>query len=178
MVSSKHHRYISINADGKLKTIYYGKSIPDHSALWSLEPCMPATITGNKMQNLAIGGTLVALTVVAAPFAVMGVVASLGFGAGGIAAGSVAAGMMSAEEAVASGGIVAAGGTVATLQSIGAAGLGVFGTSVSLGAGSLVGASIVGISAAIPSGGRSSNLGSAEIVSSCEKRPFCDWRSW
>ena len=58
----------------------------------------------------------------AAPFAVVGAVGAIGFTSGGIAAGSMAASMMSSS-AIASGGGVAAGGVVATLQSIGAAGL-------------------------------------------------------
>ena len=52
----------------------------------------------------------------------------IGYTATGITAGSTAAGMMSAA-AAANGGGVAAGGVVATLQSIGAAGLGL-GTTV------------------------------------------------
>ncbi|XP_003462686.4 interferon alpha-inducible protein 27-like protein 2 [Cavia porcellus] len=50
------------------------------------------------------------------------VLTSVGFTATGIAASSIAAKMMSAA-AIANGGGVAAGGVVATLQSIGAAGL-------------------------------------------------------
>ncbi|XP_023562636.1 interferon alpha-inducible protein 27-like protein 2A, partial [Octodon degus] len=63
----------------------------------------------------AIGG---ALAVCAVPFALT----TAGFTATGIAVSSVAAKMMSAA-AIANGGGVAAGGLVATLQSIGAAGL-------------------------------------------------------
>ena len=59
---------------------------------------------------------------VGAVAAIPAAVASMGFGASGITAGSTAAAMMAAE-ATAAGGGVAAGGTVATLQSIGAAGL-------------------------------------------------------
>ena len=55
--------------------------------------------------------------VVAAPV----VVSAIGFGAGGIIAGSWAASMMST---------LGAGGLVATLQSVGAAGLGVTGSAV------------------------------------------------
>ncbi|CAN0415175.1 unnamed protein product [Lampetra fluviatilis] len=47
----------------------------------------------------------------------------MGFSAGGIVAGSIASSLMSSA-AVANGGAVAAGGLVATLQSVGAAGLG------------------------------------------------------
>ncbi len=104
-------------------------------------------MTGEQMINLTIGGSVAALSIIAAPFAVMGAIAGLGFCAGGIASGSIAAGMMSAE-AIASGGMIAAGGTVATLQSIGAVGLGVAGTSAAIGAGATLGVSAVGISAA------------------------------
>ncbi|XP_040831630.1 interferon alpha-inducible protein 27-like protein 2A, partial [Ochotona curzoniae] len=61
---------------------------------------------------------LVAVSVAATPV----VLGALGFTAGGIAASSIASSMMSAA-AVANGGGVAAGSLVATLQSVGAAGL-------------------------------------------------------
>ncbi|XP_048218073.1 interferon alpha-inducible protein 27-like protein 2A [Perognathus longimembris pacificus] len=64
----------------------------------------------------AVGGG--ALAVLAVPVAL----GALGFTSAGIAASSVAAKMMSAA-AVANGGGVAAGSLVATLQSVGAAGL-------------------------------------------------------
>ncbi len=84
---------------------------------------MPRAISGGKLGTIAaVGAAAVALTV-AAPFMFMGAVSFIGFGAEGILGGSIAAAMMSAE-AVAGGGAIAAGGTVATLQSIGAAGLG------------------------------------------------------
>eukprot|EP00929_Paragymnodinium_shiwhaense_P119534 TRINITY_DN91441_c0_g1_i1.p1 TRINITY_DN91441_c0_g1~~TRINITY_DN91441_c0_g1_i1.p1 ORF type:complete len:381 (-),score=43.45 TRINITY_DN91441_c0_g1_i1:204-1346(-) len=85
-----------------------------------------------------VGGAALAI---AAPYAVMGVVGWLGFSSGGIVAGSTAAGMMSAE-AVASGGTVAAGGLVATLQSVGAAGLGTAGTAGAVSVGGVAGAAI------------------------------------
>ena len=59
---------------------------------------------------------------VAAPVVIGGALGALGFTAGGIAANSVAAGMMSSA-ALANGGVVATGGTVAILQSVGAAGI-------------------------------------------------------
>jgi hypothetical protein len=58
----------------------------------------------------------------------------MGFGANGIVAGSAAAAMMSAE-AIAAGGSIAAGGTVATLQSIGAVGLGAAAAPIGFAAG-------------------------------------------
>jgi hypothetical protein len=75
-------------------------------------------------------------------YAVAGVPAVLGavgFTGAGITAGSIASSMMSAF-ATASGGGVAAGGIVATLQSIGAAGLGSAGTAVVGVAGAAIGA--------------------------------------
>ena len=66
---------------------------------------------GASMMSVMAGGTA---AVVAAPL----VAAALGFTAGGIAAGSVCASMMSAMAPT-------AGGVAATLQSIGAAGMGV-----------------------------------------------------
>ncbi|XP_043573762.1 interferon alpha-inducible protein 27-like protein 2A isoform X1 [Chiloscyllium plagiosum] len=69
------------------------------------------------------GGAVAAL--VAAPVAV----AAAGFTGAGIAAGSFGAQMMSAA-ALANGGGVAAGGIVATLQSLGAAGISTAGAAV------------------------------------------------
>ena len=76
--------------------------------------------------GIIVGGTAVVggvTAVVAAPV-VVSVVSAIGFGAGGILAGSWAASMMSTLAPV------CAGGLVATLQSVGAAGLGVAGSSV------------------------------------------------
>lgn len=183
--SVKHGRYLCCQKEGDsltLSTIWLSNNAPFSTTMaWSLEPCMPDTISGDKMRNLAIGGSVALVSTVAAPFAVLGAITGLGFGAGGIATGSIAAGWMSAE-AVASGGLIAAGGTVATLQSIGAAGLGMAGTSAALGAGAAIGASAVGISAAVPSS--SEGQYSDAAVKSCgaiqhsEKRPFCNWRYW
>ena len=85
--------------------------------------------------------------------------------------------MMSAE-AIASGvGGVAAGGTVATLQSIGAAGLGLGGTLAAMGAGGgVVGAAAFG-SVAAANKQKNKFGGSSETVSETS-RPFCDWQSW
>jgi len=173
LVSKEHHRLVSCDDGGNLST---RSGTPSASEAWSLEPRMPPTITGESMRNLAIGGSVAVASIVAAPFAIMGIVGSLGFAAGGVASGSFAAGMMSAE-AIASGGVIAAGGTVATLQSIGAAGLGLAGTTAAMGAGAVVGASAIGISAAA-SGGRTSMGESTAATNSGGNRPFCDWRSW
>ena len=135
-----------------------------------------------KKHNMTLIPLQCAVSIIAAPFAVMGATAGLGFGSGGIASGSIAAGWMSAE-AIASGGMIAAGGTVATLQSVGAVGLGVAGTSAALGAGATIGASAVGISAAVSSNGPSSEDVAAKYTGSMKeeishKRPFCNWRNW
>ncbi|KAF9102933.1 hypothetical protein BGX27_010808 [Mortierella sp. AM989] len=87
----------------------------------------PRQKTGIK---IAVGVT----SAVAAPFAVVGIVGAIGFGAGGIVAGSWAAGFMASY-----GGTVAAGSACAVLQSVGAAGLGMAGTTAVCGAGAAVG---------------------------------------
>ena len=83
--------------------------------------------------GVVVGG---ATFLVAAPIVVSGI----GFTAGGIAGGSIAASMMSMWAPT------VAGGIVATLQSVGAAGLGATGTAVVSSVGSVVG---VGVSAAV-----------------------------
>eukprot|EP00404_Azadinium_spinosum_P061272 CAMPEP_0180702368 /NCGR_PEP_ID=MMETSP1038_2-20121128/6083_1 /TAXON_ID=632150 /ORGANISM="Azadinium spinosum, Strain 3D9" /LENGTH=273 /DNA_ID=CAMNT_0022734125 /DNA_START=422 /DNA_END=1240 /DNA_ORIENTATION=- len=93
--------------------------------------------------SLGVAAGVGVIVAVAAPLVVTGVVGALGFEVGGVVAGSAAASMMSAE-AVASGGAVAAGGLVATLQSIGAAGLGVGGTVAAAGTGATVGSAVGG----------------------------------
>ena len=79
-------------------------------------------------KNILVGTAIGVSASFLAPFAV----GLFGFTAGGITAGSTAASMMSSA-AIAAGGSVPAGGTVAILQSIGAAGLG-FSTKVAIGA--------------------------------------------
>uniref|UniRef100_A0A0G4HW18 Uncharacterized protein n=1 Tax=Chromera velia CCMP2878 TaxID=1169474 RepID=A0A0G4HW18_9ALVE len=119
--------------------------ISNDSQKFSLSACLPITITGSQIFSLSFLGAATISLAVAAPFAVAGVVALMGFEAGGIAAGSVAAGMMSAE-AIATGGAIVAGGTVATLQSIGAAGLGVaYYTAAAIGTGAALGGVAGGI---------------------------------
>ena len=175
-ISSKTSgRYLSCNVDdGRFST--RSISEPEPSEAWSLEPVLPTTITGKKLRDLSIGGSMAALSIIAAPFAVVGVVGAMGFGSAGIASGSMAAGMMSAE-AIASGGAIAVGGTVATLQSIGAAGLGVAGTAASMSAGAVVGASTLGISAAASKG--RSPMGESTVATATDyNRPFCAWKSW
>jgi len=174
-VSKEHNRYLVINDGGIVTNL----DSSDENCLWTLEPKMPDTITGDKMRNLAIGGSVAAASIMVAPFVVMGIVGALGFTSSGIAAGSVGAGMMSAE-AIASGGMIATGGTVATLQSIGAAGLGLAGTSAAMGAGAFVGASAVGIAASVPGGGTGNDRPSTqdESMKIASNRPFCEWHRW
>ncbi|XP_040599340.1 interferon alpha-inducible protein 27-like protein 2A [Mesocricetus auratus] len=94
---------------------------------------MPGVIIG-----AAIGG---ALAVIAAPIAL----GTMGFTGAGIAAASIAVNMMSAA-AIANGGGVAAGSLVATLQSVGVAGLSTSSNIIlgSVGAGS-VGAAVMAL---------------------------------
>lgn len=171
IVSKASGRYLSCDGD-KLSTSNH----PGPSEQWCLEPVMPITCTASQMRNKIFGYKVAAISIIAAPFAVVGAIGALGFGAGGIAAGSAAAGMMSAE-AIAAGGTVVAGGTVATLQSIGAVGLGFAGTAASMSAGAVVGASAVGISEAVSTGHQSRGE-STETTVIAHNRPFCDWESW
>ena len=142
---------------------------------WKLEPIMPGTISGKQIWSLVgIGAGTVGLAV-AFPFAVMGFVGVLGFDSGGIAAGSVAAGMMSAE-AIASGGAVIAGGTVATLQSIGASGLGIALTSASVASGAAVGGlSSFGVAAAAC---QDVHRDVITVEEHAKHLPLCSWRLW
>ena len=94
-----------------------------HVGSWEWIPTVAAGVVG------------AGITVVAAP----AVLSLVGFTSGGIAVGSWAASMMSTA-AVANGGAIAAGSMVATLQSVGVAGLGYFGTTVAAAAGAAAGA--------------------------------------
>ena len=143
---------------------------------YCLEPIMPVTISAKKIWSLVGIGSLSIVSAVAAPFAVMGIIGAMGFGAGGIVGGSMAAGMMSAE-AIAAGGGVIAGGAVATLQSIGAVGLGVAYTSAAVAAGAAAGAGLAGVVVVT-----SLNLANApEGIKSddyAKHLPLCSWRMW
>ena len=86
--------------------------------------------------SLVAGGAVIGAPLAVA--AVPAVVGALGFSAGGIVSGSVGAWMMST-----CGGATAATGVVATLQSVGAAGLGLGGTIVAGGVGASAGAAAV-----------------------------------
>ena len=138
-----------------------------------LEPIMPATI--NEQQIWRIGATSIVLAV-ATPFAVMGAIGAIGFGAEGIAAGSMAAGMMSAE-AIASGGAVIAGGTVATLQSIGAVGLGAGLGSAAAAAGAAVGG-LSSLGVVLASKGLVNGQEGVKLGEYANHLPLCSWRMW
>ncbi|XP_078423124.1 uncharacterized protein LOC144695913 [Cetorhinus maximus] len=102
------------------------------SASFSTGSCSSSRDTDWSTAGWIAGGAVVA--VVAAP----AVVAAAGFTGAGIAAGSLGAKMMSAA-ALVNGGGIAAGGVVATLQSIGAAGLSTAGTAAVGSVGAAVG---------------------------------------
>ena len=112
---------------------------------------------GNRQRNLviAVGAGVLAggVAVVAAPIVIGGALGALGFTAGGIAANSVAAGMMSSA-AIANGGGVVAGGVVATLQSVGAAGIA---ASTQAAIGGAVGTAVGSITALFNSKGKKSS---------------------
>jgi hypothetical protein len=150
---------------------------------WDLRPKMPRTISGPQLGAMVGAGVGAVALTVAAPFAFTWGVAAIGFGAEGISAGTMAAGMMS-WEAITSGGGVAAGGLVATLQSIGAAGLGVAGTSAAMGGGALVGTAGLKITAAVVGGKDGKAEASAQEPEELEfddeisRLPLAAWRSW
>jgi len=158
----------------------------NNTETWILEPRLPESLSRSKCWKMAGLGAVGLAAAVAAPFAVSAAVGALGFGAGGIASGSMAAGMMSAE-AAASGGAIAAGGTVATLQSIGAAGLGVAGTTASVSGGALLGGGIAAASSKAvlkddETGGRVNAATGAEeeedATTPSADESFAAWREW
>mmetsp|Transcript_44630 Transcript_44630/g.72832 ORF Transcript_44630/g.72832 Transcript_44630/m.72832 type:complete len:625 (+) Transcript_44630:106-1980(+) len=176
MISNSYNRCLACNDDGHLYTVPF----EDHQGTWetwSLEPKMPHTFSKEQKKKWILTGSLIAASAMMVPLGVVGIIGAMGFTAEGIAAGSVAAGMMSAE-AIAAGGGVLAGGTVATLQSIGAVGLGLAGTSVAMGAGAVIGATTAGIVCAVAG----EEHFDADYINNgpkpSEKRPFCNWRVW
>mmetsp|Transcript_21630 Transcript_21630/g.30936 ORF Transcript_21630/g.30936 Transcript_21630/m.30936 type:complete len:394 (-) Transcript_21630:293-1474(-) len=169
--SVEHERKLACNDNGHA----YTSEDSGGWETWRLEPIMPGTISGKQIWSFVGIGVATVVTAVAIPFAAMGVVGAMGFGAEGIAAGSMAAGMMSAE-AIAGGGAVAASGTVATLQSIGVVGLGAAGASAAAGAGALVGGlSSLGVVAA---GRGLENELEGTMVELANSLPLCSWRMW
>lgn len=95
------------------------------------EPKKPWSGIGKTALAAGIAGAVLG------PVAVVGAITWAGFTASGIVAGSWAAGFMASY-----GGAVASGSACAVMQSIGAAGLGVAGTTISAAAGAGIGASV------------------------------------
>ncbi|XP_052071993.1 interferon alpha-inducible protein 27-like protein 2 [Mytilus californianus] len=91
---------------------------------------------GSWFKPLAVGVVCLVGGAVLAPIAVPAALGAIGFTSGGVAGGSIAAAMMS------SAGNVAAGSAIATMQSIGAAGLGAAGTAVGAGVSGVAGVAV------------------------------------
>merc|ERR1712161_57897 len=123
----------------------------DVTELWALEPCLPPTISKDQIIGLATGGAIAVASIAVMPFVVVGAIGALGFGGGGV---------------------------VATLQSIGAVGLGLTGTGVAMGGGAIVGASALGISVAASGVHKKKFEEGIDKPNPQEKRHFCNWREW
>jgi len=170
--SAEHGHRLSLNNNNDPCTV----SANGGWKTWIIEPIMPNTISGKQICSyVGIGATTIGLSV-AMPFAAMGVIGGMGFGAGGIVAGSTAAGMMSVE-AIALGGGVAAGGTVATLQSIGAVGLGTSLTAAAATSGALVGG-VTSFGVAKASNGLDNGREGIKLEEPNNNLPLCAWRMW
>ena len=170
--SVEYARNLSCNSKGE-PTAHKGTGAAE---TWVLEPIMPDTLSEKNIWSLAGIGLATAAAAVAAPYAVMGAVGALGFGASGIVGGSIGAGLMSAE-AIAAGGGVAAGGAVATLQSIGAAGLGLYGTGAAVTAGAVIGG-LTSSGVAKVSGGLKNEQEQIGLENAGSHLPLCAWRMW
>lgn len=130
---------------------------------WRLEPIMPGTINGKQLVGIGVTTVTIAF---AMPFAVVGVVGAMGFGAEGIAANSIAAWMMST------------GGSVATLQSVGAAGLSAAGASAAATTGAAVGG-LASLRVVTASKGLDNGQDGIKLEEPAEKHlPLCSWRMW
>ena len=164
---------LSCDKDGRLYTTSEDSGCCES---WTLEPIMPATINGKQIWSLVGTGVATITLAIAAPFAVMGAVGVMGFGVEGIVAGSTAAGMMSTS-AIASGGGVVVGGTVATLQSIGAAGLSAAGASAAVGAGAVAGG-MASLGVVAVTNGLATNEGEIKLNETKRHLPLCSWRLW
>lgn len=171
-----HKRYLACNNNIKDGELYTSNTYDDICEMWYIEPNMPRRFTKQNIIALSVAGAVGLSTAMVMPIAVVALVRGIGFTAGGIAAGSTAATMMSGEAIASGAGVVTAGGVVATLQSVGVAGLGVAGTTAAIGSGALVGTTIVGATAE-----RTLNVTDVtpnENVVVCSNRPFCGWKSW
>ena len=171
----------SVEHGGRLTCDENGHAYTTDSKGWwetfCLEPIMPETISANKIWSLVGIGSVSIVSAVAAPFAVMGIIGAMGFGAGGIVGGSMAAGMMSVE-AIAAGGGVVAGGTVATLQSIGAVGLGAAYTSAAVAAGAVAGAGVASLGVVVASLNHGNAPDGIKSDDYAKHLPLCSWRMW
>lgn len=187
-ISMDDTRFLARDGVGSVKAIQLTDNSDNSVTLWKLEPCLPKDSSSGhedtssaRMKALKTIGAAVSVAAIA-PSLVMLSVGALGFGAGGIVGGSYAASMMSAQ-AVASGGGVSAGSMVATLQSIGAAGLGLTGTTVSMGTGGAVGGLVASAASRPSSGSQNTTAGSTiretrhdpELLS---RRSFSAWKFW
>jgi hypothetical protein len=118
------------------------------SESWLFEPRMPQTMTESQRNTMTIAAVSGLTIMTFAPVVVMGVMGAVGlFGAGSISAGSMA-------------------GTVVTLKSIGAAGLGTTGV-------------LVMSSSSGPNKNSLTRIGSSDDVASrLNHRPYANWRNW
>lgn len=164
--STQRNKRLSIDHSGNL---YVKEGASDGNETWDLECVLPHTITGKQIW---IGTGITAAAAISTPFAIMGAVGAMGFGAGGIAVESFGAWMMSLY-----GGLTPAGGIVATLQSIGAAGLGLGLTSVAVGAGAITGGlTSFGVIKVINEFGTEQEK--ITIDEPAQQLPLCSWRLW
>lgn len=174
--SREHGRALCLDKNDDICTVV-GLCQSGASETWIMEASMPRALSQSQIFVMAGIG----LGAIAAPFAVVGAVGALGFTASGISAGSLAASMMSAE-AIAAGGGVAVAGTVATLQSVGAAGLGLAGTAAAAAGGGVLAGTVAGATGALENKGSSSVAALKEdggaVLLPCRHRPLCAWRSW
>lgn len=81
-------------------------------------------------------------------------------------------------EAIAMGGGVAVAGTVASLQSIGAVGLGTSLTSTAVASGALVGGVATSFGVAKASNGLDNGLEGIKLDEPSNNLPLCAWRMW
>jgi len=186
LISREHNKVLTCSSDGELSTIVGHRGGWE---TWSLDPCLPRSMTGEHMNiytTLGVSSAIGLGLTVGMPFITMGVVGALGFTPGGIMAGSTAANMAMAG-ALGTGGPFA-GGAISTLQSIGVCGLGIGGTSIAVGTGAICGGAIVGGTYAAVGGNatllhmlKEKKVEAKEIEMPMDwngYRPFCEWKNW
>ncbi|XP_063445452.1 interferon alpha-inducible protein 27-like protein 2B isoform X2 [Mytilus trossulus] len=121
---------------------------------------------GSWFKPLAIGTACLVGGAVLAPIAVPAALGAIGFTSGGVAGGSIAAAMMSSV------GNVAAGSAIATMQSIGAAGLGAAGTAVGAGVSGVAGVAVAK-AAGVGKGKEESHECCCKIEHTCKTCQHC-----